>query len=115
MLAAVHRKVLAIDARFQRSVHRLQEIVAMRLDMEADEVGAEHAVQHLALPGADGERLGIGPGNVPELGDDQVGIIVALEHARQQAKVVILDEDERRCVIELGLKRAIEPGALFLL
>ena len=72
MVAAVDGQALPIDAGLQRAVHGFQKIVAVRLDVEADEVRAKQAVQQLALPGANAERLRIGPGNVPE--DGHAGI-----------------------------------------
>ena len=55
-----------VDARFQSSVHRLQEVVAVRLDMKADQVRSQQSVDQLALPGADRKRLGIRPWDMPE-------------------------------------------------
>ena len=56
MAAAVDREMLPVDARFQSAVHGVQEIVAVRLDVEADQIGAQHAVEQFALPGADRRR-----------------------------------------------------------
>ena len=69
---AVDREALPIDARFQRAVHGLQKVVAVRLDVEADQVGAQQAVEQFALPRADAEGLRIRPGDVPEDGDARI-------------------------------------------
>ena len=91
MLTAIDREVLPIDTGLQGAVHCFQKVVAMRLDVESDQVRSEHAVEQLALPGTDGERLGIGPGNVPENRHTRVGTPF-LDHARQEGKVIILHE-----------------------
>ena len=95
MLAvAVHRELLPVDAGFQRPVHRFQKVVAMRLHMESDQVGAQQAVQQLPLPGADSKGLRIRPGNVPENRDARIGTLL-LDHARQQREVIVLNQHHR--------------------
>src|SRR5262245_59614717 len=69
VLSPHRREVVPLDAAFDGALHRLQEVVAMELRVEADEVGPQHAEQDLLLPGADPERLEIRPGDVPEDGD----------------------------------------------
>ena len=51
-------------------------------------------------PGADGERFGIGPGNVPEGDDGGVGPALANE-ARQQREVIVLHQHHR--IVAVGL------------
>ena len=62
MSVALDGEMLPVDSRFQRTVHRLQKVVAVGLDVEADQVGAQQAVQQLRLPRADAEASGFGQG-----------------------------------------------------
>ena len=95
LAAARHGEAVHLDARLQGAVHRLQEVVAVVLDVESQQVVAEQAVEDFVLPGADAEDLAVGPGDVPELQHHQVrpGL---LEHPRQQGEVVVLHEDHGR-------------------
>ena len=92
---AQNTEALAVDARLESAIDRIQEIVAMALDVESDQVGAEQSVEQLALPGANAERLGIGPGDVPEDGDAGIRAPL-LDHPRQERKVIVLDEHHGR-------------------
>jgi hypothetical protein len=38
-----------VDARFQGTVHSCQKVIAMRLNVESDQIRSEHAVQQLLL------------------------------------------------------------------
>ena len=51
-------------------------------------------LEKLGLPGADSERLGIGPGNMPEDRHARIGPR-RLDHARQQSEMVVLHKDDR--------------------
>ena len=62
VVVSIDRKAIPFDPALQRLIHRLQEIIAMRLDVEADQIRAQQPVEQLALPGADPECLGVGPG-----------------------------------------------------
>ena len=94
MAVAADGAALALDARFQHAVHGFQEIVAVRLDVEAHQIGAQQPVQQFALPGANPERFRIGPGNVPE--DRHPGVRArALDQLRQQGEMVVLHHDHR--------------------
>ena len=89
----IDREVLPIDARFQRAVHRFQEVVAMRLNVESDQIRSQHAVQQFALPRANPEGFRIGPRNVPEDGHARIRPAI-LDHPRQQCEVIILDQHD---------------------
>ena len=80
--------------RFERAIDGFQEIVAVRLDVEADQIRAEQAIQEFALPGADAESLRIGPGDVPEDGHARIRAAL-LDHSRQQREMVVLHEHHR--------------------
>ena len=83
-----------VGAGFNAHAHGFHEIARVVTQVEAEQIVAEHAVEHLFAPRENAEDLGVGPGDVPELGDDQLRVAV-LEHARQQREMVVLDEDER--------------------
>ncbi len=90
----VHGEALAVDAGFEGAVYGIEKIIAMSLDVEADKIGSEQAVEKLALPGADPERFRIRPGNVPEDRDAGIGPRF-FDHARDQCEMIILNEDDR--------------------
>ena len=70
--AAADREVLPVDPRLEGALDGLEEVVAVRLRVKADEVRAQQAVEQLVLPRADPEGLGVGPGDVPEDRDARV-------------------------------------------
>src|ERR1700722_1521259 len=72
-VAPLYGKSLPLDARLERGIDCLEEIVAVRLGMETDQVRAKQAVEELPLPRANAERFRIGPRNMPEDGDARVG------------------------------------------
>src|SRR5579883_2998522 len=86
------RRRWPVDATFQSTIHGLEEIMTMRLNVKADEVRAEKAFQHFRLPRTNSERFRIGPRNVPEDCNARVGALL-LNEARQQREMVILDEN----------------------
>ncbi len=90
----------AVDARLEKAIHRIDEVVAVELGMKAENAAAEQARKDLVAPGADGEGLGIGPGYVPEGDDRGIGQFLA-DHARQQGEVVVLHQHDG--VLGLGL------------
>ena len=93
-------EVLAVDPGLDAGVDRVEEVVAVELDVEAQQVVAEQAVDDLLAPRADAERLAVRPGNVPELADDRIGPRL-LDEPRQQREVVVLHEDDRALVADL--------------
>ncbi len=94
MFVAFDGEALPVEPRLKRAVHRLQEIVAVRLHVETDQVGAQQPVQQFALPGADAERFRVRPRDVPE--DRNPGIRPPLlDHARQQSEMIVLHKNHR--------------------
>ena len=91
VVPAIDRVALPFDPAFEEPVDRLQEVGAVRLDVKADQVGAEQPVEELALPRTNAKRLRIGPGNVPEHGDSRVGAL-CFDQRRQQRKVIVLHQ-----------------------
>ena len=83
--------LLPIHPRLERAVDGFQKIVAMGLDVEAHQVGAQQAFQQFALPGANAKGLRIRPGNVPEDGHARAGHSL-LHHARQQREMIVLHQ-----------------------
>ena len=57
LLAVDHGIVLAVDARLQEAVDRVEEVVAVELGVEAQNAAAEQPRQQLVAPGADPELL----------------------------------------------------------
>ena len=94
MALAADRKTIPVGVGFQSAIHGLEKIIAMRLNVKADQIGAEQAVQEFALPGTDPERFGIGPGNVPEDRDASVGALL-FDQARQKREVIVLNQNNR--------------------
>ena len=94
MLAAAYGEMLAIDSRLERAIDGIQKIIAMGLNMEADQVRSQQPIEQLALPRADPKRLRIRPRDMPK--DSDPGVRPPfLDHLRQQRKVVILDQYNR--------------------
>src|SRR5262249_55172819 len=62
MALAVHRKAIPFGEGFDGMIDGCEEIVAVRLDVEADQVGTEQAVHDFTLIRADPEPFGVGPG-----------------------------------------------------
>jgi hypothetical protein len=92
--------VLVLDARLERAVDRVEEVPAVALHVEAQEVAAEQPVEELFGPGQEPPHLAVRPGDVPEVGDEKVGAGPP-QHARQEREVVVVDEDHARRVAEL--------------
>ncbi len=105
VLAPAHRQPVPLDAAFEGAIDGLQKILAMRLNVEADDVGAQHAVQQFLLPRADFEGLGIRPRDVPEHRDARVRPRF-LDEPRQEGEVVVLHEDDR----PLDIVHLVEHG-----
>ena len=79
-------KRLAVDARFEEAVDRVEEVVAVELRVKAEDRWSRAARPGARLaPRADAERLGVGPGDVPE-GDDRRARQPLADHARQRAR-----------------------------
>src|SRR5580704_19540615 len=91
---ALHRKTFPLYARFNSGFHGFKEIVAVRLNVEANQVGTKEAIQKFTLPGTNSEGLRIGPWDVPENGDACIGTCV-LKHARQKREMIVLNQNQR--------------------
>ena len=90
----------AIDARLDEALDRVEEIVAVKLRVKAENAAPQQPVEHLFAPRADPECLRVGPGDVPEGDDGGFGERLA-DQARQQREVIIVHEDDR--VVRAGL------------
>ena len=85
---------LPVDPRFEQAVDGIDEVVAVELGVKAEDAAAQQPVEQLLPPGADAERFGVRPGDVPE-GDDRGRRQLLLDHPRQQGEVIVLDQDDR--------------------
>jgi len=45
VVAAIDGEVLPIDARFKGAVHRPEKVIAVRLNVKADQICAEHSIE----------------------------------------------------------------------
>src|SRR5690349_7917264 len=69
----VYSKPVPFCKSFQGAVHGFQEIVAVRLNVKADQIGTEKPVDEFTLPWANAKYLRVGPGDMPENRDARVG------------------------------------------
>src|ERR1700685_1494344 len=99
MVLAIDSEVLPVDSRLQSAVHRLKKIIAMRLDVKSNQVGAEHSVNQFPLPRADAKRLRVRPGNVPEDCNPSIRTF-ALNQSRNEREMVVLQQQQR--LLEIG-------------
>ena len=106
----VDGKAVPFRERLKSAVDGFQKIVAVRLNVEADEICAEKSVEQFALPRTNAEDFRIRPGNVPEDGDASIRTCF-LDQARHQGKVIVLNEDNRilrgRHFLESGIGEAL--------
>ena len=106
---AVYGKAVPFRKRFQSAVDRLQEIVAVRLNVKANQVGAQQPVNEFTLPWANPEDFGVWPGDMPENRDAGVWANF-LNHARNQCQVIVLRQKNRRIHVRHFLQNSIgEP------
>ena len=73
---ANHLGGFLVDPGLDRPIDRIEEVLAMVAEVKSQQIVAQKPFQKFFLPGKNTVGLGIGPGNVPELSDDQVGIAV---------------------------------------
>ena len=92
---AAYRKAVPFGERFETAVHGFKEIVAMGLNMEADEIRAQQSFDEFALPRANSEDLCVGPGDVPEDSHARVRADI-LHHARNECKMIVLRQQNGR-------------------
>jgi len=83
--------MLAVDLAFHEPVHGVEKVLAVIARVESQNVRRQHVQQHLALPRANAEGLGIGPRDVPEQRDGCLRDPGA-DELRQQREVKILDQ-----------------------
>ena len=96
---------LPIHPRFQQAIDGVHEVVAVEPGVEPENAAAQHAVEQLLAPRADGERFRIRPGNVPER-DDRGRRQRLLDHPGQQGEMVVLDKHDG-----IGGLRLVDHGA----
>src|SRR5204863_66825 len=115
VLAADDREAVPFDPPLDGALDGLEEVVAVELRVEADEVGAQHPEQDVRLPGADADGLEVRPRNVPEERHARVGARL-LHETGQQREVVVLHEHDRRLdrlhLLEQRLREALVHRAI---
>ena len=89
-VAIAHRVDAQVDA--QHLGGRVDEVVAVRLGVKADQVGAQQAGQDLLTCRQDTEHVGGGPGNVQEEADARARHTLA-QVAGHQHQLVVVDPD----------------------
>ena len=103
-----------LDARLQVAIHGFDEVLAVEARVKTEDRAAQHALQDLAPPWADAERLGVGPGDVPEGQDGGLRQLLA-DHRRQQREVVVLHQHHRvgaACLGHHRVGKALVDGAV---
>ena len=111
---AIHCEMIPFRERLKYAVHSLQKIVAMRLDLEAHEVGAQQSIDKFALPRTDAKDFRIWPWNVPKDRNARVGPRF-LDHPGKQREVIILREKNRRFRALHFLQNGVGKPAIDLL
>src|SRR5213083_2849080 len=86
--------MLPVNAGFQGAIDCLQEVGAMGLDMEADEVSTQQTIQQFALPRADRKGPPISARECAKKWR-RVRPALFLYQAWQQPKVVVLGQKHR--------------------
>ena len=81
-----------VNPALEGAINGLQKVVAVRLDVETDEVSSEQAFEQLRLPRAYAKCFRIRPRDVPEDGYTRIGPFL-LDQLREQCEVVILHQD----------------------
>ena len=94
-------RMLMLDPRLEEAIDGLDEVLAVKAGVEAEDRAAEHALEDFPPPGTDAEGLGVRPGDVPEGQDGRPGQAGA-NHRRQQREVVVLHQDDRILAAGLG-------------
>ena len=94
LAAAGDGERLAIDAGLDQPVDGIEEIVAVKLRVEAEDAAAQKAVEQFLPERADRERFRVRPRDVPERDDRRLRQLLA-DHPRQQGEVIVLDQNHR--------------------
>jgi hypothetical protein len=107
------RRTLTLYPRLQLAGHRVQEVIAVVADVEAEQIVGKKSVQQLALPRTNAEDLGCRPRDMPEMRERDVRPLRA-EQARHQGEVVVVDPDGGRPgqFLEHGLAEPLVHGAI---
>ena len=93
VIVAVDGEAFPLDAALDGLIHGFEEIIAVRLDVEADQVGAQQAVEKFRCQGQMRKASGLGQGMCQKIATRASGRAV-LDQPRQQSEVIILDQHE---------------------
>ncbi|GKT63004.1 LOW QUALITY PROTEIN: hypothetical protein ColTof3_10343 [Colletotrichum tofieldiae] len=77
----------------QQPAAGLEEVAGVLVDLEADQVGPQHALEELLAHGQTSEHLGRGKGDVQEEANLGVGQLLA-DHAGDEQQVVVVHPDD---------------------
>src|SRR5260370_40612808 len=94
MTGAFAGETFAIDARFHNPIGCLEEVIAVRLYVETNQVGAQESVHEFSLPRANAECLLVGPRNVPENCHPSIASSL-FDKPGQQREMVVLHQNDR--------------------
>ena len=86
-------KQFPIHARLELAIHGIHKVVAVELRVKTQDTAAKQTVNQLGSPRANGECLGIGPGDMPE-SDNRCARQQFTDHTRQEGEMVILDNHD---------------------
>jgi hypothetical protein len=103
-----------IDVPPEDSLHRFEEIRAVRLCLESGEVAGQQTIDQLSCPQIPTKHVERRPGSVPD-GYDRGGRKTIPEFARRQPEVMVLDQEQRsgasgllgHCGCEAAIQRSI--------
>src|SRR5260370_14399863 len=94
MSVTVYGETFAMDARFHNPIGCLEEVIAVRLYVETDQVGAQESIHEFSLPRANAECLLVGPRNVPENCHPSIASSL-FDKPGQQREMVVLHQNDR--------------------
>src|SRR5262249_18673902 len=94
VFVSLDREMFPVNPGFQSTVDGLQEVVAVGLNGEADQVRSQQSIEQLTLPWADTESFRIGPRNMPKDRHTRVGTFF-LNQPRYERKVIVLHQHYR--------------------
>src|SRR5690606_27018781 len=93
LAAKRYSRIFSIDAALNEPVDRFDEIVAMKLRVEAKDGAAKKSFDDLLFPGTNSECFGIRPGDMPERDDGRLGETLA-DHSWRKSEMVVLDKND---------------------
>src|SRR6202044_2926180 len=84
---------LVIYLTLHKTIRRREEVLAVVSRVKTQNVCTEEVEQHLVLPGAHTESLGVRPWDMPEQHDRCMGLALA-QQPGQQSEVIVLNQHD---------------------